>query len=99
MRTVCEVAPLTRRIGFMLELYKVAPSAKLERLRRELTPTYHRLDPTLPKSGRFEARWLRNPFRLRARRPPESCQQPHFLSQLPGASSESKHRQSGHHHF
>jgi len=35
----------------------VAPSAKLERLRRELTPTYHRLDPTLPKSGRFEARW------------------------------------------
>jgi predicted transcriptional regulator of viral defense system len=48
---------LTRRIGFLLELYKVAPSAKLERLRRELTPTYHRLDPTLPKSGRFEARW------------------------------------------
>ena len=39
------------------------------------------------------------PFRLRARRPPESCQQPHFLSKLPGAPSESKHRQSGHHHL
>ena len=48
---------LTRRTGFLLELYKVAPSAKLERLRRELTPTYHRIAPTLPKSGRFEARW------------------------------------------
>lgn len=48
---------LTRRLGFLLELYQAAPPANLERLRRELTPTYDRLDPTLPKSGRFEARW------------------------------------------
>jgi len=48
---------LTRRLGFLLEIYKVAPPVKLERLRRELTATYDRLDPSLPKSGRFEARW------------------------------------------
>lgn len=48
---------LTRRLGFLLELYKVAPPDKLERLRRELTPTYDRLDPTLAKSGPFQARW------------------------------------------
>jgi len=48
---------LTRRLGFLLELYKFASPEKLERLRRELTPTYDRLDPTLPKSGPFQARW------------------------------------------
>lgn len=48
---------LTRRLGFLLGLYKVAPPDKLERLRRALTPTYDRLDPTLPKSGPFQARW------------------------------------------
>lgn len=48
---------LTRRLGFLLELYKVAPSGQLERLRTKLTPTYDRLDPTLPKSGPFQARW------------------------------------------
>ena len=48
---------LTRRLGFLLALYKVAPPDKLESLRRELTPTYDRFDPTLPKSGPFQARW------------------------------------------
>jgi predicted transcriptional regulator of viral defense system len=48
---------LTRRVGFLLELYKVAPSRQLERLRTKLTSTYDRLDPTLPKSGAFQARW------------------------------------------
>lgn len=48
---------LTRRLGFLLELYKVAPSVQLERLRTKLTSTYDRLDPTLPKSGPFQARW------------------------------------------
>lgn len=48
---------LTRRLGFLLELYKVAPSGQLERLRTKLTSTYDRLDPTLPKGGPFQARW------------------------------------------
>ena len=48
---------LTRRLGFLLELYQIAPSTELERLRRNLTSTYDRLDPTLPKSGPFQARW------------------------------------------
>jgi predicted transcriptional regulator of viral defense system len=48
---------LTRRLGFLLELYKMAPSGQLERLRTKLTSTYDRLDPTLPKGGPFQARW------------------------------------------
>ncbi len=48
---------LTRRLGFLLELYKVAPSGELARLRTKLTSTYDRLDPTLPKSGPFQSRW------------------------------------------
>jgi predicted transcriptional regulator of viral defense system len=48
---------LVRRLGFLLELYKLAPGAELARLRRKLTATYDRLDPTLPKSGPFHSRW------------------------------------------
>jgi predicted transcriptional regulator of viral defense system len=48
---------LTRRLGFLLELYNVAPSDELARLRTKLTTTYDRLDPTLPKSGPFLSRW------------------------------------------
>jgi predicted transcriptional regulator of viral defense system len=48
---------LTRRLGFLLELYQMAGSEQLEPLRSTLTDTYHRLDPTLPKSGSFQARW------------------------------------------
>jgi len=48
---------LTRRLGFLLELYKVATREQLEQLRRKVTTTYDRLDPTLPKSGPFQARW------------------------------------------
>jgi hypothetical protein len=48
---------LTRRLGFLLELYDVAPSGELARLRTKLTTTYDRLDPTLPKSGPFLSRW------------------------------------------
>jgi predicted transcriptional regulator of viral defense system len=40
-----------------LELYAMASSNQLEPLRSKLTSTYDRLDPTLPKSGSFQARW------------------------------------------
>jgi predicted transcriptional regulator of viral defense system len=48
---------LRRRLGFLLELYEMASSNQLELLRSKLTSTYDRLDPTLPKSGSFRARW------------------------------------------
>lgn len=48
---------LRRRLGFLLELYRMASPAQLERLRSKLTSTYDRLDPTLPKSGSFHSRW------------------------------------------
>jgi predicted transcriptional regulator of viral defense system len=48
---------LKRRLGFLLELYAMASPDQLESLRSKLTSTYDRLDPTLPKSGSFQARW------------------------------------------
>jgi predicted transcriptional regulator of viral defense system len=35
----------------------MASPEQLEPLRSKLTATYDRLDPTLPKSGPFQARW------------------------------------------
>jgi predicted transcriptional regulator of viral defense system len=48
---------LRRRLGFLLELYRLASPEQLESLRSKLTSTYDRLDPTLPKSGSFQSRW------------------------------------------
>ena len=48
---------LRRRLGFLLELYRMASPAQLEPLRSKLSSTYDRLDPTLPKSGSFHSRW------------------------------------------
>jgi len=48
---------LRRRLGFLLELYAMASPDQLTSLRSKLTSTYDRLDPTLPKSGPFQARW------------------------------------------
>jgi len=48
---------LRRRLGFLLELYAMASSDQLELLRSKLSSTYYLLDPTLPKSGSFQARW------------------------------------------
>lgn len=48
---------LRRRLGFLLELYGMASPDQLDPLRSNLTSTYDRLDPTLPKSGPFQARW------------------------------------------
>ena len=48
---------LRRRLGFLLEFYKMASPEQLTPLRLRLTSTYDRLDPTLPKSGSFQSRW------------------------------------------
>jgi predicted transcriptional regulator of viral defense system len=46
-----------RRLRFLLELYAMASPDQLASLQSKLTSTYDRLDPTLPKSGPFQARW------------------------------------------
>lgn len=48
---------LRRRLGFLLELCRMASPEQLKLLRLMLTSTYDRLDPTLPKSGSFQSRW------------------------------------------
>ncbi len=51
------VGAVTRRLGYLLDLYAIAPEAQLRMLRDVLTDTYVRLDPTLPMEGLHVARW------------------------------------------
>jgi predicted transcriptional regulator of viral defense system len=40
-----------------MEVYGIGTAADTDRLRQRLTKTYLPLDPLLPASGRFLARW------------------------------------------
>lgn len=51
------VGAVIRRLGYLLELYKIAPEQELARLRRSVTPAYAPLDPILPREGSHVARW------------------------------------------
>jgi predicted transcriptional regulator of viral defense system len=51
------IGAVIRRLGYLLELYKLAPENELVRLRSELTETYLLLDPMLPKEGTHLRRW------------------------------------------
>jgi len=51
------VGAVIRRLGYLMELYKIGLSAHWELLRTKLTPTYQLLDPELPGEGRYIARW------------------------------------------
>jgi len=48
---------VVRRLGYLLELYAIAPESELARLRDELTETYAPLDPMLPEEGTHVRRW------------------------------------------
>lgn len=48
---------VVRRLGYLLEHYKLAEAEPLERLRDLLTATYQRLDPLLPNEGPHLSRW------------------------------------------
>jgi predicted transcriptional regulator of viral defense system len=61
-----DVGSVTRRLGYLLELYQIAPEPELARLRRSLSSTYVPLDPILPREGPHVARW-----RLQVNIPPE----------------------------
>jgi predicted transcriptional regulator of viral defense system len=51
------IGAVTRRLGYLLELYAIAPETELTRLRQSLTSTYVPLDPILPREGPHLARW------------------------------------------
>jgi predicted transcriptional regulator of viral defense system len=51
------VGAVIRRLGFLLELYAIAPKDVLAGLRNKLTDTYVPLDPTLPREGSHMRRW------------------------------------------
>lgn len=50
-----EVGAVVRRLGFLLETFEVP--APIERLRAALTSSYTLLDPLLPATGPYQARW------------------------------------------
>lgn len=51
------IGAVTRRLGYLLELYQIAPEDELRRLQKSLTATYLPLDPMLPKEGKHLRRW------------------------------------------
>ncbi len=51
------VGTVSRRLGYLLELYAIAPESELARLRGSLTATYAPLDPMLPEKGPHLKRW------------------------------------------
>jgi len=52
-----DVGAVIRRLGFLLELYKIGTSEDREILSSNLTETYVRLDPLLPSEGKFLRKW------------------------------------------
>lgn len=59
-----------RRLGYLLELYRLAPDPILKELQDHLTASYMVLDPTLPREGVHLARW-----RLHLNIPPAELKQ------------------------
>lgn len=51
------VGAVIRRLGFLLELYKIGTSEDWEILSLHLTETYVRLDPLLSPEGKFLRKW------------------------------------------
>ena len=64
------IGAVIRRLGYLLELYELAPETELARLRQSLTSTYVPLDPILPREGPHLARW-----RLRVNVSPEELKE------------------------
>lgn len=51
------VGAVIRRLGYLLELYKLTNASTLDSLRNLLTNTYQTLDPMLPAEGSYMSRW------------------------------------------
>jgi predicted transcriptional regulator of viral defense system len=55
-----------KRLGYLLELFELAPEPALKSLHNLVGPSYASLDPLLPVEGHYLARW-----RLRINLDPE----------------------------
>ena len=51
------IGAVIRRLGYLMELYKIGTAQNIAALRHSLTETYMRLDPRLPPEGKFLSRW------------------------------------------
>jgi predicted transcriptional regulator of viral defense system len=51
------VGAVNRRLGYLMELYKIGTNIHWEFLRTTLTPTYQLLDPDLTAEGPYIAKW------------------------------------------
>ncbi len=63
------VGAVVRRLGFLLDLYRLTRAEELDRLRRSLSATYAVLDPMLPAEGPYVSGW-----RLRVNVPPDELE-------------------------
>ena len=52
-----DTGAVIRRLGYLLELYKIGTPENLEFLRSRLTESYARLDPHLPAEGDYIRKW------------------------------------------
>jgi predicted transcriptional regulator of viral defense system len=55
--TRLSIGSVERRVGYLLELFGLAPEQQLHAFRKSLTATYVPLDPLLPREGRHLAKW------------------------------------------
>ena len=51
------IGAVVRRLGYLMEIYEMAPVKQMERLRKKLSQTYALLDPGLPREGKYLAKW------------------------------------------
>jgi predicted transcriptional regulator of viral defense system len=51
------VGAVIRRLGYLLDSCGIGTDTDREKLADHLTKTYHRLDPSMPAQGRYDARW------------------------------------------
>jgi predicted transcriptional regulator of viral defense system len=55
--TRLNIGSVKRRVGYLLELFGMAPEQQLQAFRKSLTATYVPLDPLLPREGPHLAKW------------------------------------------
>lgn len=64
-----DIGAVSRRLGYLLELFDINAPEEIDSLRQKLTASYSLLDPMLPGEGKFTARW-----RLRLNVTPDEIQ-------------------------
>lgn len=51
------IGAVYRRLGYLLEVYKIDCPKEIERLQKKITRSYSLLDPTLLEEGKHQTRW------------------------------------------